>query len=37
MSDKTRFVLLLGLFVASLALLFVLNSAIGQDVLMHTH
>ena len=35
MSDKVRFMLLLGLFVASLALLFALNSSLGQNVLVH--
>ncbi len=34
MSDKTKFWLLLGILLASLALLAVLNGALGQDVLV---
>jgi hypothetical protein len=36
MSDKTRFFILVGLFVVSLVLLGLLNSAIGQEILVHT-
>jgi len=35
MSEKTRFFILLGLFIASLLLLWLLNSAAGQSVLVH--
>lgn len=35
MSEKTRFWLLLGLLILSVALVFVLNSALGQQVLVH--
>jgi len=35
MSDKTRFWLLLALFLISVALLLVLNSALAQQVLIH--
>jgi hypothetical protein len=34
MGDKTKFWLLLTLFLASVALLFVLNSALAQQVLV---
>ena len=34
MSEKTRFWLLLGLLLASIALVFLLNSALGQQVLV---
>lgn len=34
MSEKTRFWLLLALLIASLALVFILNSALGQQVLV---
>jgi hypothetical protein len=36
MSDKTKFWLLLALFLLSVALLFVLNTALTQQVLMHS-
>lgn len=35
MSDKTRFWLLLALFLISVGLLFVLNSVLTQQVLVH--
>ena len=36
MNEKTRFWLLLGLFILSLVLVFLLNSALGQQVLVKT-
>ena len=35
MSDKTRFFILLGLFVVSLVLLWLLNVSLGQEILVH--
>jgi hypothetical protein len=35
MSEKTRFWLLLTLLILSIALVFVLNSALSQQVLVH--
>jgi hypothetical protein len=34
MTDKTRFWILLGLLIASLALLYLLNSTLGQQVIV---
>jgi hypothetical protein len=34
MSEKTKFWLLLGLFVASIVLVVILNSAMGQQILV---
>lgn len=36
MSDKTRFWLLLSLFILSVVLLVILNSALAQQVLVHS-
>ena len=36
MSDKTRFWLLLSLFILSVMLLVILNSALAQQVLVHS-
>jgi hypothetical protein len=34
MSERTRFWVLLGLFIASLALLYIVNSAVGSHLLI---
>jgi hypothetical protein len=36
MSEKTKFWVLLGLFIMSIALVVVLNSAMGQDILVES-
>jgi hypothetical protein len=36
MSEKTKFWLLLGMLLVSIALVFVINTALGQQVLVHT-
>ncbi len=35
MNEKIRFFILLTLFIASLALLYILNSNLGQQILVH--
>ena len=35
MNEKKRFWILLALFIASLALVWMLNSALGQQILVH--